>query len=158
MNLPTVSFKSDDLPNRDTYRLLVSVVVPRPIAWVSTQGVDGIPNLAPFSFFNAVGGNPPTLMFSVSQRAGQAKDTLRNVQETGEFVVNVVDLALAEAMAYTSGEWIYEVDEFEMARLETAPSVEVKPPRVAAALSATALLWAVLRNLPGWPLTPTLSA
>jgi flavin reductase (DIM6/NTAB) family NADH-FMN oxidoreductase RutF len=122
-----------EMPPRDAYRLMLSVVAPRPIAWVSTIGADGTLNLAPFSFFNGVGGTPPTIMFSVGQRKGKAKDTLRNVQETGEFVVNIVSEELAEAMNITSGEWEYGVNEFELANLETAASIDVKPPRVALA-------------------------
>lgn len=118
---------------REIYRLLISVVVPRPIGWISTIGADGTLNLAPFSFFNAVGGNPPTVMFSVNRRQGMPKDTLRNAQETGEFVVNIVDETLAQAMNTTSGEWDYEVNEFEMANLTTACSTDVRPPRVAEA-------------------------
>jgi flavin reductase (DIM6/NTAB) family NADH-FMN oxidoreductase RutF len=99
-------------------------------------GADGTLNLAPFSFFNAVGGTPPTVMVSVGRRAGQPKDTLRNVQETGEFVVHIVERALAEAMNRTSGEYEYEVDEFQLAGLEYVPSVDVKPPRLAQAAIA----------------------
>lgn len=123
----------NEMQPRDAYRLMLSVVAPRPIAWVSTIGADGTLNLAPFSFFNGVGGTPPTIMFSVGQRKGKAKDTLRNVQETGEFVVNIVSEELAEAMNITSGEWEYGVNEFELASLETMPSIDVKPPRVALA-------------------------
>jgi flavin reductase (DIM6/NTAB) family NADH-FMN oxidoreductase RutF len=122
-----------ELHPRDAYRLLISVVVPRPIAWVSTVGADGSLNLAPFSFFNAVGGTPPTVMVSVGQRAGVPKDTLRNVQETGEFVVHIVNEELAERMNQTSGEWSYDVDEFELAGLTTLPSTNVRPLRVAEA-------------------------
>ncbi|MDW8325683.1 MAG: flavin reductase family protein [Anaerolineales bacterium] len=122
-----------DLQPRDVYRLLISIVVPRPIAWVSSLGADGSLNLAPFSFFNAVAGNPPTVMFSVGQRQGVPKDTLRNVRETGEFVLNVVDEALAEKMNLTSGEYAYEVNEFERAGLTPLASMLVKPPRVAEA-------------------------
>lgn len=129
----TITIVPEELSARDSYRLLISLVVPRPIAWVSSIGADGSLNLAPFSFFNAVSGSPPIVMVSIGQRKGQPKDTLRNVQETGEFVVNMVDRDLAEAMNQTSGEWAYEVDEFELAGLETAPSIEVRPPRVAAA-------------------------
>jgi flavin reductase (DIM6/NTAB) family NADH-FMN oxidoreductase RutF len=129
-----ISFVPDEMERRDAYRLMTSVIVPRPIAWVSTISVNGIPNLAPYSFFNGVGGQPPTVMFSVSQRRGggksKVKDTLRNAQETGEFVVNLVDEALAEAMNLTAGEYSYEVDEFEIANLETVASIDVKPPRV----------------------------
>ena len=127
---------TDQLDPREIYRLLISVVVPRPIGWISTMGADGTLNLAPFSFFNAVGGNPPTVMFSVNRRKGVPKDTLRNAQETGEFVVNIVDETLAQAMNTTSGEWAYEVNEFEMANLTTACSMDVRPPRVAKAAIA----------------------
>jgi flavin reductase (DIM6/NTAB) family NADH-FMN oxidoreductase RutF len=116
--------------------LLTSLIVPRPIAWLSTIGSDGSLNLAPFSFFNAVAGNPPTLMVSIGQRKGAPKDSLRNIQETGEFVVNLVGEELVEAMNLTSGEYNYEVDEFGLAGLESAPSVEVRPPRVARAAAA----------------------
>ena len=133
MTQPTISIDPADLEGRNAYRLLISVVVPRPIAWVSTQGSDGSLNLAPYSFFNGVSGSPPTVMFSVGQRAGQPKDTLRNIKETGECVINLADRALAERMVKTAGEWGYDVDEFDMAELETASSELVKPPRVAAA-------------------------
>jgi flavin reductase (DIM6/NTAB) family NADH-FMN oxidoreductase RutF len=124
------------LEPRDAYRLLISVVVPRPIAWVSSVGADGTRNLAPFSFFNVVGNAPLTIMVSISQRAGRPKDTLRNVQETGEFVVNIVDEALVERMNQTSGEYAYEVDEFARGGLTPAPAAVVKPPRVAEAAVA----------------------
>jgi flavin reductase (DIM6/NTAB) family NADH-FMN oxidoreductase RutF len=131
---PTISIATGDLAPRDAYRLMVSVVVPRPIAWVSSVGVDGTVNLAPFSFFNGVGDTPPTIMVSIGQRrTGAEKDTLRNLRATGEFVVNIVDRALAEQMNLTSGEWPYEVDEFKLAALASEPSVDVRPPRVAAA-------------------------
>ncbi len=124
------------LDPRDAYRLFASVVAPRPIAWVSTIGTDGTRNVAPFSFFNAVGGNPPTVMFSVGSRSGQPKDTLRNARETGEFVVHVVDEVIAERMNRTSGEWPYDVDEFEQAGLTAVPSSVVVPPRIAEAAVA----------------------
>jgi flavin reductase (DIM6/NTAB) family NADH-FMN oxidoreductase RutF len=122
-----------ELDPRDAYRLLISAVIPRPIGWASTIGADGTLNIAPFSFFNAVSNMPLTVMISVGQRKGQPKDTLRNAQETGEFVINIVDEDLAAAMNITSGEWAYEVNEFERAGLETAPSIDVQPPRVAVA-------------------------
>jgi flavin reductase (DIM6/NTAB) family NADH-FMN oxidoreductase RutF len=121
------------LEGRDAYRLATSVIVPRPIAWVSTLGADGSLNLAPFSFFNAVGDRPVTVMFSVGQRKGEIKDTLRNVTETPEFVVNLADEALTGALNQTSGDYAYGVSEFEQAGLETAPSLKVRPPRVATA-------------------------
>ena len=120
------------------HKLMIGCVVPRPIAWVSTVDAEGVANLAPFSYFMAITHDPPTIAFSASPRAAYAgvpgkKDTLRNVEVTREFVVNLVDDALAEAMNVTSGEYPPEVDEFAQAGLTTAPSVKVKAPRVAAA-------------------------
>ncbi|MGC2184060.1 MAG: flavin reductase family protein [Terriglobales bacterium] len=124
----------DQLPYREFYRILISSVVPRPIAWVSTLN-DGHLNLAPFSFFNALSAKPPLLGFCPSLRLidGQSapKDTLRNIRETGEFVVNVVTFAVAEAMNLTSGEYDPSVDEFALAKLTTRPSQVVRPPQVA---------------------------
>ena len=128
-----VSFVPETMAPRDAYRLLVSSVVPRPIGWASTIGADGSVNLAPFSFFNAVGGPMPFVMISVSRRAGAIKDTLRNASETGEMVLNIVDENLAPQMNVTSGDWPYGDNEFERAGLAAAPSVDVRPPRVAAA-------------------------
>lgn len=120
------------------YKLLIGCVVPRPIAWVSTVDSVGVKNVAPFSFFMAITGDPPTLAFSSGSRAiapgtKAKKDTLANAEATGGFVVNVVDDALAEAMNLTSGEYPPEIDEFAMAGLDSAPGVMVKAPRVAAA-------------------------
>ena len=113
-------------------RVLTGVVVPRPIAFVSTRSPEGIVNLAPYSFFNAVAYDPPTIVFSASRRAGnKRKDTLANVEATGEFVVNVVVDAIAEAMNATAAEFPAEVNEFEVAGLTEAPSQIVKAPRVA---------------------------
>ncbi|HXQ98559.1 MAG TPA: flavin reductase family protein [Candidatus Limnocylindrales bacterium] len=127
--------KPVDLPYRDFYRILISSVAPRPIAWVSTLSADGRPNLAPFSFFNVVSGKPPLLGFSPALRRlenGHApKDTLRNIRETGEFVVNIVTFEVAEAMNLTSGEYESSVNEFEIAKLTTRPSKIVRPPQVA---------------------------
>lgn len=131
-----ISIAIDDLHPRDAARLTISIVAPRPIGWVSTLGADGTPNLAPFSYFNAVGSGPPTVMVSVAQRGDAPKDTLRNARETGEFVLSIVDEALAEQMNQTSGEWPYEVNEWERAGLAMAPSLAVRPPRVAAAPAA----------------------
>jgi flavin reductase (DIM6/NTAB) family NADH-FMN oxidoreductase RutF len=132
----TQSIDPTALGPRDTARLLTSIVVPRPIGWASTLSDDGVLNLAPFSFFNAVGSNPPMVMLSISQRNGHPKDTLRNIQATGEFVVNLADEALAEQVTLTSGEYGADVDEFALAKLEAAPSLKVRPPRVAQAPAA----------------------
>lgn len=116
---------------RDVYRVLIACITPRPIAWVSTISPKGTPNLAPFSFFNGVGANPPTVLFCpVNHRDGSKKDSLVNVAATKEFVVNVVPFALARPMNDTSAELPYEVNEFETAGLTAVPSLKVKPPRV----------------------------
>ena len=121
------------------YKLLIGSVVPRPIAWVSSVDAAGVRNLAPFSYFMAITHDPPTIAFSAGPRGAETtggigtKDTLANVQATGEFVVNVVDDALAAQMNVTSGDYPPDVDEFAQARLEAAPSVKVKAPRVAPA-------------------------
>jgi flavin reductase (DIM6/NTAB) family NADH-FMN oxidoreductase RutF len=122
-----------ELPLKEAYKLITGTVVPRPIAWVSTINAEGRPNLAPFSYFNAVCTRPPTLLFCPGIRGTDVsgKDTLNNVRATGEFVVNVVTEELAEAMNATATELPHEVNEFERAGLSTAPSKTVKPPRVA---------------------------
>jgi flavin reductase (DIM6/NTAB) family NADH-FMN oxidoreductase RutF len=128
-------FDPQTLGERETYKLLIGCVVPRPIAWVSTLDPSGARNLAPFSFFNAVGSNPPAVSVSISyiDTPDRRKDTLRNIQETGEFVVNIVDEALARAMNITSANYPLDVDEFDVAGVAAAPSAVVRPPRVAAA-------------------------
>jgi len=131
-----LSIQPEEMAARDFYRLLTSLVVPRPIAWVSTVGADGTPNLAPFSFFNAVSGSPPTLMVSIGQRHGRPKDTLRNIQETGEFAVHIVSENLAQAMNLSSGEYAYEVDEFERSGLDCVACTDIRPPRIASARAA----------------------
>src|ERR1051325_9358365 len=116
---------------RDVYRVMISCITPRPIAWVSTISPNGIPNLAPYSFFNGVGANPPTVLFCpVNRRDGSKKDTLVNVAANKEFVVNIVPFSLARPTNDTSADLPYEVNEFETASLATAPSLKVKPPRV----------------------------
>jgi flavin reductase (DIM6/NTAB) family NADH-FMN oxidoreductase RutF len=128
-----------DLSHSELYGMLLNSVAPRPIAWVSTVSPSGQPNLAPFSFFNVVCVNPPLLAFAPGLRQpkqqeashGEAKDTLRNIRETKEFVVNIVTYELAEAMNLTSGEYDSAVNEFELAKLTPEPSTIVRPPRVA---------------------------
>jgi len=126
--------RSDQVAHRDLYRILLATVGPRPIAWVSTLS-DGRLNLAPFSFFNVVSAKPPLLGFSPSLRQVNGrptpKDTLRNIRETGEFVVNIVTFATSEAMNLTSGEYESTINEFEVAKLNTRPSQVVQPPQVA---------------------------
>jgi len=115
------------------YKLLISSVVPRPIAWVSSIDASGVPNLAPFSYFMAITDSPPTIAFSCPMRASGQKDTLRNIEAAGEFVVNIVDDGCAEQMNLTSGDYAPEVDEFALTGLTPIPSVKVKAPRVAEA-------------------------
>ena len=114
------------------YATMIRAITPRPIAWVSTISPAGITNLAPFSFFNAVSCHPAALMFSpVNKRDGSKKDTVRNIEQNGQFVVNVVPFAVADKMAATADELEYEVSEFEAAGLTPAPSQRVAPPQVA---------------------------
>jgi flavin reductase (DIM6/NTAB) family NADH-FMN oxidoreductase RutF len=114
------------------YRALVGLVVPRPIAWVTTLDSSGRVNLAPFSFFNAFGANPPIVVFSPTlRRDGSKKDTLLNVEAVGEFVVNAAVEELAEKMNSTSAELPRGQSEADRAGLTLAPSVKVRPPRVA---------------------------
>jgi len=124
----------EDLPWQSVYNILVGSVVPRPIGWISTVDSAGRPNLAPFSFFNAVCPNPPHVLFCPNIRIADqnSKDSLRNVRATGEFVVNIVTEDLAEAMNLTSTELPAEVNEFEIGNLGISPSKVVQPPRVAA--------------------------
>jgi flavin reductase (DIM6/NTAB) family NADH-FMN oxidoreductase RutF len=119
-----------NMKSESTYKLLIGCVVPRPIAWVSTVGADGVNNLAPFSFFMGVCGDPPTIAFSSGPRAKDHKDTLRNAEHTGDFVVNIVDDDRAEAMNLSSGEYPAGVDEFALTGLTAAPGVKVRAPRV----------------------------
>jgi flavin reductase (DIM6/NTAB) family NADH-FMN oxidoreductase RutF len=123
----------DSLPRASIYKILTGAVVPRPIGWISTIDNSGNPNLAPFSFFNVVCPKPPTVLFCPLIRGTDEnpKDTLNNIKATGEFVVNIVTEELASAMVATSVEIAADVNEFELTGLETAPSVEVRPPRVA---------------------------
>jgi len=113
------------------YRLMISIIVPRPIAFISTLGETGVPNLAPFSYFAPLASRPPLVGISINARAGGPKDTLRNMRASGEFVVNIVDEQLLDRMVQTSGEWPYETNEFELAGIATTPSDIVKAPGVA---------------------------
>jgi flavin reductase (DIM6/NTAB) family NADH-FMN oxidoreductase RutF len=115
----------------EAYKLLISSLVPRPIAFVSTVSASGARNLAPFSFFMGVGSNPPMVALGIGRHADGPKDTLRNIRDTGELVINLVSEEIAEAMNVTSGEYDYGVDEFELARLTPVPCARVKAPRAA---------------------------
>lgn len=114
----------------DVYRFMIGVVVPRPIAFVSTAGRDGRFNVAPFSYFTAITNRPPLLGVSMSARKGFPKDTLRNIRDTGDFVVNIVNEELGERMVKASGDWPANVDEFAVTGLTAVPSERIRAPRV----------------------------
>ena len=114
------------------YHFMISMVVPRPIAFVSTVNAEGRRNLAPFSYFNAISSDPPLIGISIIHRHDDPKDTLRNIRETREFVVNLVNEPLLDPMVHTAGEWPADADEFEKSGLAATPSDLVRAPRVAA--------------------------
>jgi flavin reductase (DIM6/NTAB) family NADH-FMN oxidoreductase RutF len=122
----------DTLDPQSCYKLLIGSVVPRPIAWASTVSREGVRNLAPFSFFTVASRQPPMLCISVGPRPEEDldKDTLSNVEETGEFVVNIVSLSLSNTMFESSKNHPPEADEFEKAGLTPAPCEVVGAPRV----------------------------
>lgn len=125
------------LGSRDTYKFLIGSVVPRPIAWTSTVSEDGVNNLAPFSFYTVASRNPPTLAVSIGPRTDDQapqKDTLKNIRDTGEMVVNVVSMDLANSMHESSQSHAPESDEFAAANLTPAKCEVVKAPRVQEAL------------------------
>jgi flavin reductase (DIM6/NTAB) family NADH-FMN oxidoreductase RutF len=121
------------LPAEQAYRLLTGIVVPRPVAWVTTLSAAGTVNLAPFSAFTFVSPKPPMLAISVGRKAGVYKDTARNILATEEFVVHIADQPLLEPLHQSSIEHPPEVSEVEALGLATHPSVHVKPPRLSAA-------------------------
>ena len=121
------------LDPQSVYKLLIGSVVPRPIAWISTVSREGVRNLAPFSFFTVASRNPSMLCVSVGPRASDdapSKDTLSNVEEKGEFVINIVSLSLSNSMYESSKSHPPEADEFEKAGLTPAPCEVVKASRV----------------------------
>src|SRR6266699_5574878 len=119
------------LPERDSYRLMISAFVPRPIAFVSTRSLAGINNCAPFSYSMGVSSRPMVLAVSVGERDGRPKDTARNILDTREFVVNLVTEAIAEKMNQTSGDYAGTVSEFDEVGLTRASSEVVRAPRIA---------------------------
>jgi flavin reductase (DIM6/NTAB) family NADH-FMN oxidoreductase RutF len=119
------------------YKLMIGSIVPRPIAFVSSMSPEGVRNLAPFSFFNGVCSNPPTILFATTVRKdGSEKDTLNNIEATREFVVHIVSEPMAEAMNLCSAEVPPDIDEFTLSHLTPVPSDCVRPPRVKEALIA----------------------
>jgi flavin reductase (DIM6/NTAB) family NADH-FMN oxidoreductase RutF len=138
---PMLCFNPTECQQRQVYKLLTGMIVPRPVALVSTMDKQGVANLAPFSFFCGVGSNPPTVLFCPSLRPngppeaghwpGMRKDTLRNAEETREFVINVVSDAISAAANASAADVPPEVDEFVLSGLTPVASVVVRPPRVA---------------------------
>jgi len=125
-------FDFKDFPSKECYKLLVSTITPRPIAWVVTQDVNGVLNAGAFSFFNAFSGDPPVIGIGMgSHKPERPKDSRVNIRETGQFVVNLVSEANAEQMNITAIEFDASVDELKQAGLNTLPSTRIKPPRIA---------------------------
>ena len=116
----------------DVHKLMIGSIVPRPIAFVSTLSKEGQNNIAPFSYFNGVCSNPPTIMFAPARRGwdGQEKDTLINIRDSDQFVVNIVSEGFAEQMVRCSTDFDSTVDEFEISGLTPQPSNKVSPPRL----------------------------
>lgn len=135
MALPT-DFKHFDLtalPNSARYKLLTATVVPRPIAWVCTLGADGVPNLAPYSFFGLMGSDPPIVTFAPGDRAdGTPKDTALNIAPGGEFSVNLVSAALAQVMSDSATDFPHGMAEVTQLGIELEPGVRIAVPRVRA--------------------------
>lgn len=129
-------FATTEREPTDLYKLVIGCVVPRPIAFVATRSAAGLPNLSPFSFFNAVCGNPPTVAFSVNDRGARMKDTSRNIGEHPEFIVHIVSERIAEQMNVTCGDYGAHIDEFREAGLTPVPGTAVDVPRVKEALVA----------------------
>lgn len=144
-----MNFDFSRLASADAFKLLSSVVVPRPIAWVVSQSAQGALNAAPFSFFNVVSSDPPIVALGIGPRGGQLKDTSRNILETRQFVINLVSADLAEHMNRTSLDYDSDVDELARAGLATEPSLIVAPPRIAQSPAALECeVWQVLDAAP----------
>ena len=134
----SMNFEMEKTPARQIYNLLIGLVAPRPIAWVTSMDEAGRLNAAPFSSYNYLGANPPIVGMGVTDRPGTRtpKDTARNIRRTGEYVINVVTEDLIEKMNVCATDFPAEVNELEMAGLTTAPSSVVKVPRIAEAHAA----------------------
>lgn len=134
-SLSTVAFDFAGMSGRDRYKLLANTILPRPIALVVSESGAGLRNAAPFSFFNVFSEDPPVVILGVgaqSRRPGQHKDTTRNIEETGEFTINLVDEALVPQMGICSIDFPSATDELAVSKLETIDSLRIKPPRIAA--------------------------
>ena len=125
-----MQFDPNELDHTAVYKLLTGSVIPRPIGWISSISEHGVNNLAPFSYFNAVGDDPPHVMFSTGRGNNTNKDTLNNVLATKQFVVNMVTEELTEQMNSTAQAVHSDIDEFELAGVTPIPSEKIKPKRV----------------------------
>jgi len=132
-----MDLKLADLSAHERYKLLIGLVIPRPIAWISTWSANGVANCAPFSFFNVFSEDPPLCVIGINPRSdGAMKHSLKNIRRTGEFVVNLVDEATANAMHISSKEFPETVSEFEQTGLTPAPAKMVQHPRIAEAAAS----------------------
>ncbi len=139
-----MQFDPTSMDTKEVYKLLTGLVVPRPIGFASTISREGAYNLAPFSFFMVITPSPPHVAISVGQRGGKAKDTLRNIEETGDFVINIVSADIVERMNVAAGDWPYGVSEFGESGLSPEPSERVRAPLV---VESPASLECVLRQV-----------
>lgn len=127
-----MQYDFSQLSSQDRYKILTATIAPRPIAWLTTRSREGVCNAAPYSFFNMMGAEPPIVAIGVMRHTeDRFKDSASNILETGEFVVNLVNSEMAEAMNLTCMEAPPEVDELQLAGLSTLPSTKVRPPRIA---------------------------
>ena len=127
-----VTLPTQDMSTEEAYRLLCGCVTPRPVAWITTQSADGRVNAAPFSSYNYVAHSPPMVAINIGSRAGELKDTARNIRETGEFVVNVATESTLELVHASGADYPPEVGEPEQLGIELVASTIVKPPRILA--------------------------
>lgn len=123
-------FDLEGAASRDAYKLLSGLIVPRPIGWIGTRRANGTFNLAPFSFFNVVSSNPPTVLFSGGRHSDRPKDSVTLAERAGEFTVNIVSESVAEAMNHTAGTFTEDDDEFEIAGLTPVVGQKVNAPMV----------------------------
>jgi flavin reductase (DIM6/NTAB) family NADH-FMN oxidoreductase RutF len=141
-----MQYAASELTAHERYKLLISFVLPRPIAWLTTIGPTGVVNAAPFSFFNVFAEDPPLCMVAINKRPdGRIKDSWKNIERTGEFVINLTDEPLAQAMHESSGDFPPDIGEPDYLKLGLAPSTAIKPPRLAAApWSLECKIWQVI--------------
>lgn len=146
--MKTVSIETSTITPQEAYKILLACVSPRPIAFVSTLSALRTPNLAPFSFFMAGGSNPPSVMIAPTiDRLGHKKDTQRNIEETGEYVINVVTYAMRDRMNQASAEYPYGISEWEEAGFTRTPSNIVRPARVSESpLSMECMLYKIVTH------------